>query len=72
MLRTNNWLTESEAMSYLQKIIACLRFYQDKRGMLNFKPSKDNQNRYFTDFFNDKIWIQTKHNLEIQHEIKQK
>ena len=49
-----------EALSYLQKNIACMRFYQHKCGFLTFQPTKNNQNRslkytHFTDFLFIKI-----------------
>ena len=49
-----NWLYEPEkiywkgtpdALSYLKKNIVCLRFYQDKRGILTFQSTQSNQNK---------------------------
>ena len=57
-----------EALSYFPKNIACLTFYQYKRGILTFQPTQHNQKRSLKYI----IRIQTKNNMEIQNKIKHK
>ena len=36
------WKGKPDALSYLSKNVACLRFYQHKRGILTFQPIQNN------------------------------